>query len=260
MNPVGMSVLSMEWQFLLGFCAEKDISVSFMTEYGRFLASVKGPVSGNVLLRREQYRKADDPDITKNVASNIIAAKIANSRTVINRAIRDHGDKIDIVKLKNVTRQLEKFIIQLKKVNTVDEVNAMLSFTYTILGHDIRSALETVGLDPAVGFLHCDRPGRPGLALDLMEEFRSVIADRQVLSLINRKQVKPSGFKKAENGVVVMDSDTRKILLTEYQNRKQTEVYHPYVEEKVKIGLLFFIQAELLARYLRGDMDGSVLI
>jgi CRISPR-associated protein Cas1 len=114
MNPVGMSVLSMEWQFLLGFCAEKDISVSFMTEYGRFLASVKGPVSGNVLLRREQYRKADDPDITKNVASNIIAAKIANSRTVINRAIRDHGDKIDIVKLKNVTRQLEKFIIQLK--------------------------------------------------------------------------------------------------------------------------------------------------
>ena len=282
--------------FLLGFCAEKDISVSFMTEYGRFLAAVKGSVSGNVLLRRQQYRKADDPPITKGVASNIIMAKVANSRTVINRAIRDHRDKTDTDKLKSVSRQLEKFIKQLERVNTVDEVrglegisaavyfsifndlivdqkssfhflersrrppldevNAMLSFTYTILAHDIRSALETVGLDPAVGFLHRDRPGRPGLALDLMEEFRSVIADRLVLSLINRKQVKPSGFKRAENGAVVMDSDTRKILLVEYQNRKQTEVYHPYIDEKVKIGLLFFIQANLLARYLRGDIDG----
>ncbi|MCD6395943.1 MAG: type I-C CRISPR-associated endonuclease Cas1 [Spirochaetaceae bacterium] len=282
--------------FLLGFCAEKDISVSFMTEYGRFLAAVKGPVSGNVLLRREQYRKADDPQITKGVASNIIIAKVANSRTVSNRAIRDHRDKTDIDKLKGASRQLEKFIKQLDGVNTVDEVrgvegisaavyfgifnnliidpesgfhfnersrrppldevNAMLSFTYTILAHDIRSALETVGLDPSVGFLHRDRPGRPGLALDLMEEFRSVIADRLVLSLINRKQVKLSGFKRAENGAVIMDSDTRKILLTEYQNRKQTEVYHPYIEEKVKIGLLFFIQANLLARYIRGDIDG----
>ncbi|NQT57380.1 MAG: type I-C CRISPR-associated endonuclease Cas1 [Bacteroidetes bacterium] len=282
--------------FLLGFCAEKDISVSFMTEYGRFLAAVKGPVSGNVLLRREQYRKADDSHITRNVASHIIMAKVANSRTVINRVIRDHRDKADTDKLKNVSRQLDKFLKQLEKVHTVDEVrglegvsaavyfsifndlivdqkskfnflersrrppldevNAMLSFTYTILAHDIRSALETVGLDPSVGFLHRDRPGRPGLALDLMEEFRSVIADRLVLSLINRKQVKPSGFKRAENGAVVMDSDTRKILLIEYQNRKQTEVYHPYIDEKVKIGLLFFIQANLLARYLRGDLDG----
>ncbi len=282
--------------FLLGFCAEKDISVSFMTEYGRFLAAVKGPVSGNVLLRREQYRKSDDPHITKSVASYIIMAKIANSRTVINRAIRDHRDTADTNKLKNVSRQLERFFKQLEKVHTVDEVrglegvsaavyfsifndliidqksnfhflersrrppldevNAMLSFTYTILAHDIRSALETVGLDPSVGFLHRDRPGRPGLALDLMEEFRSVIADRLVLSLINRKQVKFSGFKRTENGAVVMDADTRKTLLIEYQNRKQTEVYHPYIEEKVKIGLLFFVQANLLARYLRGDLDG----
>jgi len=282
--------------FLLGFCAEKDISISFMTEYGRFLAAVKGPVSGNVLLRREQYRKADDPQITKKVASNVIIAKVANSRTVINRAVRDHRDKTDIDKLENVSRQLEKFLKQLERVNTVDEVrglegisaavyfscfnnlivdqksnfhffersrrppldevNAMMSFTYTILAHDIRSALETVGLDPSVGFLHRDRPGRPGLALDLMEEFRSVIADRLVLSLINRKQVKLSGFKRAENGAVIMDSDTRKVLLVEYQNRKQTEVYHPYIEEKVKIGLLFFIQANLFARYLRGDIDG----
>jgi len=282
--------------FLLGFCAERDISVSFMTEYGRFLAAVKGPVSGNVLLRREQYRKADDIHITKNVASNIIMAKVANSRTVVNRAIRDHREKGDTNKLKNVSGQLEKFLKQLEKVHTVDEVrglegisaamyfsifndliidqknnfhfhersrrppldevNAMLSFTYTILAHDIRSALETVGLDPSVGFLHRDRPGRPGLALDLMEEFRSVLADRLVLSLINRKQVKFTGFKRTENGAVVMDTDTRKTLLIEYQNRKQTEVYHPYIEEKVKIGLLFFVQANLLARYIRGDLDG----
>ena len=276
--------------FLLGFCAEKDISVSFMTEYGRFLAAVKGPVSGNVLLRREQYRKADDSHITRDISSHIIMAKVAN------RTIRDHRDKTDVDKLKKASQQLENFLKQLEKVDTVDEVrgfegisasvyfgifnnmiidqksnfhffersrrppldevNAMLSFTYTILAHDIRSALETVGLDPSVGFLHRDRPGRPGLALDLMEEFRSVIADRLVLSLINRKQVKSSGFKRAENGAVVMDSDTRKILLVEYQNRKQTEVYHPYIEEKVKIGLLFFVQANLLARYLRGDLDG----
>jgi CRISP-associated protein Cas1 len=282
--------------FLLGFCAEKDISVSFMTEYGRFLAVVKGPVSGNVLLRREQYKKADNPHITRDVATYIIMAKIANSRTVINRVVRDHNDKVNTNKLKNAAKQLDKFFIQLERVNTVDEVrglegisaavyfsifndliideksnfhfternrrppldevNAMLSFCYTILAHDIRSALETVGLDPSVGFLHRDRPGRPGLALDLMEEFRSVIADRLVLSLINRKQVKLSGFKRAENGAVIMDSDTRKILLVEYQNRKQTEVYHPYIEEKVKIGLLFFIQANLLARFVRGDIDG----
>lgn len=282
--------------YLLGFCAEKDISVSFMTEYGHFLAAVKGPVSGNVLLRREQYRKADDLNITKNIASNIILAKVANSRTVLNRAIRDHQDKIDSDKLRSVSKRLEKYILQLEKTDTIDEVrglegisaaayfgvfneliierngnfnfsersrrppldevNAMLSFTYTILAHDIRSALESVGLDPSVGFLHRDRPGRPGLALDLMEEFRSVIADRLVLSLINRKQVKYSGFKRAENGAVVMDADTRKILLVEYQNRKQTEVYHPYIDEKVKIGLLYFIQANLMARFLRGDLDG----
>ncbi len=282
--------------FLLGFCAEKDISISFLTEYGRFLAAVKGSVSGNVLLRREQYRKADDRDVIKVVAANIIGAKVANSRTVINRAIRDHKEKADTEKLKNASKQLEKFIKQIDGLSTVDEVrglegisaatyfgifnelivdsksefcfhersrrppldevNAMLSFTYTILAHDIRSALETVGLDPSVGFLHRDRPGRPGLSLDLMEEFRSVIADRLVLSLINRKQVKISGFKRAENGAVLMDTDTRKILLTEYQTRKQTEVYHPYIEEKVKIGLLFFIQANLMARYIRGDIDG----
>jgi CRISPR-associated protein Cas1 len=138
----------------------------------------------------------------------------------------------------------------------LDEVNALLSFIYTLLAHDVRSALETVGLDPAVGFLHRDRPGRPSLALDIMEEFRPVIADRLVLSLINRRQLSKKGFKKAINGAVVMDDDTRKTVLTEYQNRKAVEVYHPFIEETVPIGLLFFIQANLLARYIRGDIDG----
>ncbi len=132
----------------------------------------------------------------------------------------------------------------------------MLSFIYTLLAHDVRSALETVGLDPAVGFLHRDRPGRPGLALDIMEEFRPVIADRLVLSLINRKQISKKGFTKAASGALIMDDDTRKTVLTEYQNRKQDEVFHPYIDETVYIGLLFFIQANLMARYIRGDIDG----
>jgi CRISPR-associated protein Cas1 len=127
---------------------------------------------------------------------------------------------------------------------------------YTLLTHDVRSALETVGLDTAVGFLHRDRPGRHGLALDLMEEFRPVIADRLVLSLINRRQLGKKDFSKAANGAVIMDDDARKTVLTEYQNRKQDEIYHPYIEETVPIGLLFFIQANLMARYIRGDIDG----
>jgi len=282
--------------FLLGFCAERDVSVSFLTEYGRFLASLRGPISGNVLLRRAQYRKADNPGITKDIARNIIAAKLANSRLVINRTLRDHKAKVDSTALTDTSKQISVYLQQLERVKStdevrgiegiaaaiyfsvfnhliidqkddfifsersrrppLDEVNALLSFTYTLLAHDVRSALETVGLDPAVGFLHRDRPGRPGLALDLMEEFRSVIADRLVLSLINRRQITKSGFKRAENNAVVMDEKTRKNLLVEYQNRKQTEIYHPYIEEKMPIGLLFFVQANLMARHIRGDLDG----
>ena len=283
--------------FLLGFCAERDVSVSFLTEYGRFLASVRGPVSGNVLLRREQYRKADDLRITREVSANIVSAKVANSRVTVNRTLRDHKTKVNRDAMKTASTQMAGYIRQVEKKATttdevrgiegiaaahyfsvfnhliidqkedfvfrersrrppLDEVNALLSFTYTLLAHDVRSALETVGLDPSVGFLHRDRPGRPGLALDLMEEFRPVIADRLVLSLINRRQIGKSGFKRAENGAVVMSDDTRKTLLTEYQTRKQTEVHHPYIEETIPIGLLFFVQANLLARFIRGDIDG----
>ena len=281
---------------LLGLCAERDIGVSFMTEHGRFIAAVRGPVSGNVLLRRAQYRMADDAAITRAVAGSIVAAKLANTRTILKRARRDHDGRANVSALEAAAGQLatcmrqveraadtdeirgiegmaaasyfsvfDELIIEQKEVFTfrqrsrrppLDAVNALLSFMYTLLAHDIRSALETVGLDPAVGFLHRDRPGRPGLALDLMEEFRPVVADRLVLSLINRRQVSGSGFKGSEGGAVVMDDDSRKTLLTEYQNRKQTQVHHRYVGEKVPIGLLFFVQASLMARFIRGDIDG----
>jgi CRISPR-associated protein Cas1 len=282
--------------FLLGFCAERDIAVSFLSENGRFLASVRGPVSGNVLLRRAQYRMADDGATTRAIAANMIAGKLANSRVVLNRALRDHGDKMDSGSVKGASASIDRLIDALpaaadadalrgiegmaaaeyfgvfnelivdqkdgfafgdrNRRPPLDPVNALLSFVYTLLMHDVRSALETVGLDPAVGFLHRDRPGRSGLALDLMEEFRPVVADRIVLSLINRRQVDPKGFKRAENGAVVMDDATRKAVLVEYQSRKQDDVDHPYIDEKVPVGLLYFIQANLMARYIRGDIDG----
>lgn len=282
--------------FLLGYCAEKGIGVSFLSEHGRFLASVRGPVSGNVLLRRQQYRMADDPETTRSIAANIVAGKLVNSRVVMNRAVRDHAGKTDAAAVKSASSALDRLIDELPKApdtDTVrglegmaaaeyfavfnhlivdqkedfsfrdrnrrpplDPVNALLSFVYTLLAHDVRSALETVGLDPAVGFLHRDRPGRPGLALDLMEEFRPVIADRLVLSLINRRQIGAKGFERAESGAVTMDDATRKAVLVEYQSRKQDEILHPYIEEKVPLGLLFFVQANLMARFIRGDIDG----
>jgi CRISP-associated protein Cas1 len=282
--------------FLLGFCAERDVAVSFLSEHGRFLASVRGPVSGNVLLRRQQYRMADDEETTRGIAANVVSGKLANCRIVINRTIRDHVAKVNAGALKEASENIGRIIERIPTMRAtdevrglegqaaaeyfrvfdhlivdqkedfvfaernrrppLDEVNALLSFVYTLLAHDVRSALETVGLDPAVGFLHRDRPGRPGLALDIMEEFRPVIADRLVLSLINRRQLGKKGFTKAANGAVTMDDDTRKTVLTEYQSRKQDEIHHPYIEETVPIGLLFFIQANLMARYIRGDIDG----
>ncbi len=282
--------------YLMGFCAENGVAISFLTERGRFLARVQGPVSGNVLLRREQYRKADDPDCSAEMAKAILLGKIANSRTVVQRALRDHGQKVDDASLRQTAVYLGRCLEALDRTNDLDtvrgiegdaahsyfsvfdhfivaqkedfifsernrrppldNVNCLLSFLYTLLVHDIRSALESVGLDPAVGFLHRDRPGRPGLALDLMEEFRPFLADRLALSLINLRQVNARGFNKAESGAVLMDDDTRKAVLVAYQERKQEEIVHPFLDEKVTIGLLFHVQALLFARHLRGDLDG----
>ncbi len=282
--------------FLMGFCAENGVGMSFLNEHGRFLARVQGPVSGNVLLRREQYRRADDLRISADLSRCLLTGKIANSRTVLQRSIRDHGDKIAadevgfaIKRLNNyleimngdhdldalrgfegdaahiyfsvfdhlIVAQKDKFFFaERNRRPPLDKVNALLSFIYTLLVHDIRSALEVVGLDPAVGFLHRDRPGRPGLALDMMEEFRPFLADRLVLSLINLRKVQGKGFAQSETGAVTMNDETRKTVLVSYQERKQEEIFHPFIEEKVTIGILFHIQAMLMARYLRGDLDG----
>ncbi|MDR0664576.1 MAG: type I-C CRISPR-associated endonuclease Cas1c [Helicobacteraceae bacterium] len=282
--------------FLMGFCAERSVAISFLSERGAFLASARGAVSGNVLLRREHYRKADDADSSLSIAINIVKAKLSNSLAVIHRAIRDHGAKINVNLLKDAANKIKRLIKTLSDAKDLDEVrgyegegsyeyfavfdqlileqkedfvfngrnrrppldnvNATLSFAYVILSHDLRSALESVGLDPQVGFLHRDRSGRHSLALDMMEEFRSVIADRLVLSLINRRQIAKKEFAKSASGAVTISDSGRKTILTEYQNRKQEEIFHPYIDEKVKIGQLFFIQANLLARHIRGDIDG----
>lgn len=281
--------------YLMGFCAERDVAISFLTEHGRFLARVQGPVSGNVLLRREQYRRADIDDATVRIAHAILIGKLANCRTVLQRTVRDHADRVNgscigaaaehiAALLKSVKADMpldslrgmegdaarvyfgvfDHLIVSKgdgfafhgrNRRPPMDPVNCMLSFVYTLLLHDVRSALESVGLDSAVGYLHRDRPGRPGLALDMMEEFRPVVADRLVLSLINRGQAKKKDFRIQETGAVTMSDDLRKTVVMTYQKRKQDEVLHPFLEEKVAFGLLFSTQALLLARYLRGDLD-----
>lgn len=282
--------------FLMGLCGEKNVHLSFLTENGRFLARVHGPVSGNVLLRKEQYRRSDNLECSAEIARSIVLAKIANCRVVLQRTLRDRSDLSTNHFLTSSQNDLARTLDDLKctvpldtvrgiegiAANTyfgifdhlitankdsfyfnsrnrrppLDNVNTLLSFIYTLLVHDINSALETVGLDPAVGFLHRDRPGRPSLALDMMEEFRPYLADRLVLSLINRQQVKDSGFKKTESGAVIMDDDTRKTVLVAWQKRKQEELVHPFLQEKIQIGLLPHVQAMLMARFLRGDLDG----
>jgi len=282
--------------FLMGFCGQNGVAVSFLSEHGRFLAKVQGPVSGNVLLRREQYRKADDPQTSAEVARFVLTGKLANCRAVLQRALRDHGEKVNVDALKKasgrmayylsqipnepkvdvlrgiegdaahayfsvfnelITAQKEDFLFEERNRRPpLDNVNSLLSFVYTLTMHDVRSALEAVGLDPAVGFLHRDRPGRPSLALDLMEEFRPFLADRLVLSLINLRKVRSDGFRKSDSGAILMADDTRKEVLVSYQNRKQEEIMHPFLGEKVAVGMLFHVQALLLARYVRGDLDG----
>ena len=280
---------------LMQLCGERNVAISFLSERGRFYARVQGPVSGNVLLRREQYRRADDLEASAEIARAVVAAKVANCRTVLLRGVRDHPDAnsaaltaaadglarilnalrepmpLDAVRGREgeaarlyfsvwdhlITAQKEDFFFHDRNRRPpLDNVNALLSFLYTLLTHDMAAALEAVGLDPAVGFLHRDRPGRPGLALDMIEELRPGLADRLVLSLVNRQQVKGKGFVKSESGGVVMDDATRKEVLVAYQNRKQEEIQHPFLGEKIAIGLLPHAQALLMARHLRGDLDG----
>lgn len=280
---------------LMRRCSERGIGISFLTEGGRFLARVVGPVSGNVLLRREQYRAADDRARAARIARSMVLAKVANSRAVLLRSLRDHPESggaqgvrcaadssatilrrtegttdLDAVRgFEGEAAQLYFAVFDHLITNDkdafrfggrsrrppLDRVNAALSFAYTLLTHDAVSALEAVGLDPQVGFLHRDRPGRPGLALDLVEEFRAFLADRLVLSLINRQQFRRDGFTVTEAGGVIMTADTRKLLLTSYQERKSEEIAHPFLRDRTTVGMLVHLQALLLARFLRGDLD-----
>lgn len=280
---------------IMSLCAERRVALSFISTSGRFLGRITGPVSGNVLLRRKQYRIADDPITCLEISKLFIAGKITNSRTVLQRALRDHSQTINISTLEEAVTKLslkQKQVLKSKDQNELrgyegesamiyfsvfnqlilhqkedfkldgrnrrpplDNVNALLSFTYTLLMHEVIAALESVGLDPCVGFLHVDRPGRQSLALDMMEEFRPFLADRLVLSLINRKQVSNKGFIKQPSGGVIMDETTRKEVIIAWQKRKQEEIIHPFLEERVPIGLIPYCQALLMARYLREDLD-----
>ncbi|MEG0989505.1 MAG: type I-C CRISPR-associated endonuclease Cas1c [Gordonibacter sp.] len=279
---------------LLGECAERGITISFLDGEGRFLARVEGAVSGNVLLRRAQYRLSDDKEASLAIAKRFVGAKVSNSRKVLERYRRDYPEDIDESYLAAVEalRCAQRSAVEVKTADQLrgvegdaahvyfsvfdrmvrveepslrfagrsrrpprDPVNAMLSFFYSLLSRDIASACETIGLDPQIGFLHRDRPGRASLALDLMEEFRAPYVDRFVLSLVNRRQVSSGDFELREGGGVVLSDEARKRVLGLWQKKKQESITHPFLKEKMPVGLLPFIQAQLFARFLRGDME-----
>lgn len=281
---------------LMEACAERNISLCYLTPQGKFLARVSGKTRGNVILRQQQYDSSKEEAQSLEIAKTCILGKVYNARGVLERGIRDHSLQIDVEKVKAASAfmknslemirdcqskeqlrgyegeaasiyfgVLDELILQQKKDfyfhgrskrPPMDNVNALLSFVYTLLTNSITLALETVGLDPYVGYLHTERPGRASLSLDLVEELRAVLADRFVLSLINKKIVSKKNFSHKENGAVLMDDELRRKVLTEWQNKKKETITHPYLKEKVEWGMVPFVQAMLLARYLRGDLDG----
>lgn len=280
---------------LMGKCAEYSIPLNFLSMNGRFLAGVTGPQKGNIHLRKTQYRISESPEQSLDIAKSFITGKLYNSRWVLERAARDYPLRLDSQKLKNISQNIKNSISKINDCDNIDSlrgiegeaatryfsvfddlilqqkedfyyknrnkrppldnINAMLSYVYTLLRLMYVSALETVGLDPYVGFMHTDRPGRESLALDMMEELRSVYADRFVLSLVNKKIVSPKGFVKKENGAVIMSDETRQALLHTWQEKKYEVIRHPFLEEKIEWGLVPYVQALLLSRTLRGDLD-----
>jgi len=280
---------------LMRKCAQSGVSLAFMTEYGRFMASIVGEERGNVLLRREQYRVADNEQKCVEIARNFLVGKLYNSRWVLERTVRDHSLRVDTDKFKQAAKNIADTITLVRKAATagelfglegeaasryfsvfdemilsnkddfffkgrsrrppLDNVNALLSFVYTLLANDISSALSAVGLDPFVGFLHRDRPGRRSLALDIMEELRAPLADRFVLKLINTRQLAGTDFIQKESGGVILKDEARRTLLAAWQSRKQEMLEHPFLKEKIEWGIVPHAQALLLARFLRGDLD-----
>lgn len=280
---------------LMGACADRNIGLCFLTPNGRFQARVTGKVRGNVLLRKKQYEWSEKEAQSVPVAASFLLGKISNCRRVLDRAVRDHSMLVDVRSLTGAASFMKETLKAIPACKTIadlmgfegsaakiyfgvfdhlilqqrsdfffkersrrpplDNMNSLLSFLYTLLTNETASALEGVGLDPYVGFLHQDRPGRPSLALDLMEELRPVMVDRLALSLVNRKQITGKGFAQKESGGILMDDDTRKAVLTAWQERKKEELLHPFLKEKIPYGLLPHVQAMLLARHLRGDLD-----
>ena len=280
---------------LMGACAQRGIGLAFCTPRGRFLARVCGESSGNVLLRREQYRIADDSQRSCEIARNMIFGKLSNGASSIQRTLRDHAPRVADCGLEDAARKVKELLPLTLEVSDLealrglegvgaaaylgvfdhlllnrkedfffhgrnrrpplDRVNAMLSFAYSLLAHDCASALESVGLDAYVGLLHRDRPGRESLALDLMEELRPCMADRFVLTLVNNRVVKPEDFQVQDSGAVLLTDEGRKKFLKAWQERKRDILTHPYLNEKMSWGLIPYVQALLLARYIRGDLD-----
>lgn len=280
---------------LIGKCAEDGITLTFFTPTGRFLALPCGRSVGNVLLRKRQYEISVDENKCADVARWMLLGKIYNHRWILERALRDHAERVDKEKLESASAELKNAYSQLGEQKSLDSmrgiegqaatayfgafdelvlnqkedfcftvrsrrppldrINAMLSFGYSLLASDCAGALEGVGLDSYMGFLHRIRSGRQSLALDLMEELRGVMVDRLVLSLINQKMVTKKDFREMENGAVLLDDDGRKTFLAQWQRKKQEEILHPFLKEKVAWGLVPHTQALLLARYLRGDLD-----
>ncbi len=280
---------------LMGACAERNIELTFMSANGRFLARVTGEVKGNVTLRKQQYRISENAEESMKLARNFIIGKVYNARWILERVARDYPLRVDVEKIKQKSAFLkqslgnirecqkstillglegeaasvyisvfDEMILQQKEVfyfhgrskrPPLDNVNAMLSFAYSLLAGMCGSALEGVGLDAYVGFYHTDKPGRMSLALDMMEELRGVMADRFVLTLINKRIIKETHFVKKENSAVILNDNGRKLFLSAWQERKQEIIKHPFLNEKVEWGMVPHVQAMLLARYLRGDLD-----
>lgn len=281
---------------LMEKCAADNISMTFLSTSGRFRAKVTGKAYGNILLRRTQYRMADNGGQALEIARNFMIGKIYNQRSVINRAIRDYAERLETERLIAVSEQLKESLQKAREADTIeilrgnegeaasryfsqfdqlilqqkeefhfetrnrrpplDKVNALLSFAYSLLTGMCAAALETVGLDPYAGFMHTDRPGRCSLALDLVEELRAPYADRFVLSCINKKMVDCSDFEEKENGAVFLNEAGRKKFLSLWQSKKAEKLTHPFLQENIEWGLVPYVQALLLARFVRGDLDG----
>lgn len=275
-------------------CIENNVTLTFLKPSGRYVASIIGPTKGNVLLRRNQYHLADDAEASNRIAKNIIISKLVNCRAVLRKGISNHPElksdaipdcisvlteQIEAAELcrtneelrgiegsgaKIYFQSLDKLILKDKENFYMhsrsrrpprDRFNALLSFTYALLANDVKYALETTGLDPYVGFLHTDRPGRASLALDMMEELRP-IADRFVLRLVNLGMIDYRGFEEECGGAFMMTDETRSIVLDEWQKNKSKQIMHPFINEEISLGLLPYVQSMLMARFIRGDLSG----